>query len=68
VIYGRRITEDGGDIRVEEDNIRALAITFVVLATDGSAEIVLREQIVVGLSLASLTHSVFSRAGLPGGR
>jgi hypothetical protein len=35
--------EDRGDIRVEEDNIRALAITFVVLATDGSAEIILRE-------------------------
>ena len=59
--------EDGGDIRIEEDNIRALAIAFVVLATDGSAEIILREQIVVGLSLASLTQSGFSRAGLPGG-
>jgi hypothetical protein len=35
--------EDGGDIRIEEDNIRALAITFVVLAADGSAEIILRE-------------------------
>jgi hypothetical protein len=60
--------EDGGDIRVEEDNIRPLAITFVVLAADFSAEIILREQIFVGLSLASLTHSAFSRAGLPGGR
>jgi len=60
--------EDGGDIRIEEDNIRALAIAFVVLATDGSAEIIFREQIVVGLSLASLTHSVFSSAGFPGGR
>jgi hypothetical protein len=60
--------EDGGDIRIQEDNVRALAIAFVVLATDGSAEIILWEQIVVGLSLAFLTHSVFSRAGLPGGR
>jgi len=68
VIYGRRITEDSGDISIEEDNIRALAIAFVVLATDGSAEVILREQVVVGLSLASLTHSFFSRAGLPGGR
>ena len=68
MIYGRRITEDSGDIRIEEDNIRALAVTFVVLATDGSAEVILREQVVVGLSLASLTHSFFSRAGLPGGR
>jgi hypothetical protein len=43
VIYGRRIPEDSSDIRIEEDNIRALAIALVVLATDRSAEVILRE-------------------------
>jgi hypothetical protein len=68
VIYGRRIREDSGDIRIEEDNICALAIALVVLATDGCAEVILREQVVVGLSLASLTHTFFFRAGSTGER
>jgi hypothetical protein len=51
--------EDGGDIRIEEDNIRTLAIALVVLATDGSAEVTLRAQIVVGLrshAATALSH------------
>lgn len=57
VVYGRRIAEDGGDIRIEENNICALSITLVVLAPHGSAEVVFREEVVV-LRLASRTHTV----------
>ena len=59
VVYGRRIAEDGGDIRIEENNICALSITLVVLAPHGSAEVVFRDEVVV-LRLASRTHTVFT--------
>src|SRR5260370_20115201 len=51
------------DIRIEEHDIRALAITFVVLASNCACEVVLGKHVVVRISSPSLTHPSFSHAG-----
>jgi hypothetical protein len=58
LIDGGGVTKDGGHVRFEQDHIRAFLVRLVVLATNATAELHLRNVVFFG-SASLLTHTIF---------
>jgi len=58
LIDGGGVTKDGGHVGFEQDYVRASPVRLVVLATNATAEIHLRNVVFFGFA-SLLTHMIF---------